>query len=496
MRHPLDLFSWKGRVTRWQYLLAGFLLFVVKCGIDGFVCTRFGQTWNPLMYVSLRISPLFAHEALPNGYVATLLAVAVPFVWAGVSLSARRLRDAGVHPFWAGLFFFPLLHYAFFLLLLVIPSQKDAVVEGGVLPSERDPYRGSDPRYPTPKIQSWLARITPMNEARAAILGIGLSSAMALGCYALTTRKFLGLGGNLGLGLFVGLPFAMGFVTSFCAALGGRIGIARSMVYALVTEAIGVIMLMALAWEGIACIIMALPIFTGLILLGAGLGWVCAGSPTGAVAPAALSSFALFPLIIALDGQRAPAPASLSVVSEVTIAAPPDVVWKNVVSFPPIDEPPEAIFAIVAMPIEAKIDGSDPGATRRCIFTNGTFVEPIETWRAPEELTFRVKEQPGNLDRYLDVTRGQFLLIDNHDGTTTLRGTTWYQLKVFPTAYWKAWADLFLHRIHLRVLRHVKKLSEHPDAPVGVAAQMPAWMQQASHTCKCTTVSSAKTTTQ
>jgi hypothetical protein len=422
--------------------------------------------------------------------VATLLAVAVPFVWAGVSLSARRLRDAGIHPFWSGLFFFPFVHYAFFVLLMVLPSRKD----GGddILPSERDPYRVSDAKYPVPKVQSWLTRITPRSEGKAAVLGIALSSAMALACYALTTQKvFRAAGGNLGIGLFVGLPFAMGFVTSFCAALGGKVALSRAMIYALVTEAVGVIMLMAFAWEGIACIIMALPIFTGLILLGALIGWACAGSPKGMTAPA-LSCFALFPLVVALDGQRAPEPASLSVVSEVTIAAPPDVVWKNVVSFPPIDEPPEAVFAIVAMPIEAKIDGSDPGATRRCIFTNGTFVEPIETWRAPEELTFRVQEQPGNLDRYLDVTRGQFLLVDNHDGTTTLRGTTWYQLKVFPTAYWKAWADVFLHRIHLRVLRHVKKLAEHPEAPVGVAAAMPPWMEQASHTCKCTTVSSAQ----
>lgn len=481
MRNAFDLFSWSGRVTRRQYVVAGVVLFAIKYAIDWLVSRQFGQPWNPLMYVSLRLSPLFATRDLPRGYLAALLLVAAPFVWAGVSLSARRLRDMGVHPFWCGLFFFPLFHYAFFLLLAVVPSKETG---GDVLPSERDPYRASDAKYPVPKPQRWLSRLTPKSEGGAAIVGIVLGSAMALVSYVLVTR-----GANLGVGLFLGLPFGMGFVSSFCASYGGRVSFSKAVLYSIVTEAIGIVMLLALAWEGVACIVMAIPIFTALTILGAWAGWACAGSPRGFDRPA-MSAVVLIPLLAAIDGGRSPEPASLSVVSEVTIAAPPDVVWKNVVSFPPIDEPPEAIFAIVAMPIRAEIDGSEPGATRRCVFTNGTFVEPIETWRAPQELTFRVKEQPGNLDRYLDVTRGQFLLIDNHDGTTTLRGTTWYQLKVFPTTYWKMWSDLFLHRIHMRVLRHVKKISEHPDAPLGQAAMMPAWMEEASHTCKCTTVSS------
>src|SRR5258708_4302410 len=46
----------------------------------------------------------------------------------------------------------------------------------------------------------------------------------------------------------------------------------------------------------------------------------------------------------------------------------------------------------------------------RCVFTNGTFVEPIEVWNAPRELTFGVAEQPRHLDEYGDIQRGQFLL--------------------------------------------------------------------------------------
>ncbi len=52
------------------------------------------------MYLSPRVSPLMtAHD--PR-YLGALSLVALPFIWIGVSLSVRRLRDAGLSPFWAG----------------------------------------------------------------------------------------------------------------------------------------------------------------------------------------------------------------------------------------------------------------------------------------------------------------------------------------------------------------------------------------------------------
>jgi hypothetical protein len=138
------------------------------------------------------------------------------------------------------------------------------------------------------------------------------------------------------------------------------------------------------------------------------------------------------------------------------------------------------------MPKRAQIDGRGPGAIRRCVFTNGTFVEPIEVWDEPTELTFGVAEQPHHLDEYGDIQRGQFLLSPNPDGSTTLTGTTWYRLKVFPTVYWDRWTKLFLHAIHLRVLDHVKRLSEHPGMAARESAAQPAWMEAANETCACT----------
>jgi hypothetical protein len=37
------------------------------------------------------------------------------------------------------------------------------------------------------------------------------------------------------------------------------------------------------------------------------------------------------------------------------------------------------------------------------------------------------------------------------------RGSTWYELDLAPQAYWSIWSDLLVHRIHRRVLEHIRR---------------------------------------
>jgi hypothetical protein len=474
MRHVADVWSFRGKISRVGYLLTGLVLFIIKYGLDLAVSMRFERDWSPLMYLSPRLHPLWAAGPMPRGYVAALLIVAAPFAWAGVSLSAARLRDMGVHPFWAGLFFLPFLHWAFFAVLAVAPSrQVSAPVEA------HDPYRDMEPAPPSRSV-SFLERVIPKTKTGAFLFGTMASLLLGVICFVISVK----LDKNYGFTLFVGVPFAMGFICGFSTTVGTRAGLGASIGNALATQLVAVIILINLAWEGAACIVMALPIIGALTIAGAVAGYITARAPRTAHA-VSLSVLAL-PAAVATEAYRQPEPVDLAVISEVHIAAPPEVVWKNVVSFPPIVAPAKPIFAIVAMPIEARIDGDGTSATRRCVFTNGTFVEPIHVWDAPRELTFGVSAQPSNLDPYIGVTKGQFALTRNPDGTTTLRGTTWYRLKVHPVGYWKRWTDTFLHAIHLRVLDHVKDISEHPDRPVASAPPIPKWIETAQSTCNCT----------
>ena len=160
--------------------------------------------------------------------------------------------------------------------------------------------------------------------------------------------------------------------------------------------------------------------------------------------------------------------------SETVVDTPPETVWLHVVSFSELPPPEDWLFkAGVACPTHAEIEGKGVGAIRRCFFTTGAFVEPITIWDEPRVLAFEVTEQPPpmkelspydihppHLDGHLQSERGEFRLIPLPNGKTRLVGTTWYRHNMWPASYWQAWSDFLIHRIHARVLRHIKKLAE------------------------------------
>jgi hypothetical protein len=114
------------------------------------------------------------------------------------------------------------------------------------------------------------------------------------------------------------------------------------------------------------------------------------------------------------------------------------------------------------------------GAVRYCRFSTGDFVEPITIWDEDRLLAFNVAAgppslreispwqiSPPHLERnYMRALHGQFRLVALDKDHTLLEGTTWYQNYFWPQVYWREWSDAIVHRIHMRVLEHVKAQAE------------------------------------
>jgi Polyketide cyclase / dehydrase and lipid transport len=81
--------------------------------------------------------------------------------------------------------------------------------------------------------------------------------------------------------------------------------------------------------------------------------------------------------------------------SSIEIAAPPERVWKNVVTFSELPPPTEWYFKTgIAYPMRAGVVGIGPGAVRYREFSTGPFVEPIQVWDEPHLLRFSVIQNP------------------------------------------------------------------------------------------------------
>ncbi|HWC96519.1 MAG TPA: SRPBCC family protein [Candidatus Sulfopaludibacter sp.] len=270
--------------------------------------------------------------------------------------------------------------------------------------------------------------------------------------------------GNYGLTLFVAVPVLLGGLVSWVfRPTSGRQAVSLGLWSALA----GSSLLLTLGLEGLLCIVMALPLAMPLAALGS---WtVYKAGHALRTAPMLL----LLPSGLLFDATAIPP--VYAVHTAIEIAAPPEQVWKHVVTFSELPEPHEWYFRVgLAYPQRASILGSGPGAVRRCEFSTGPFVEPIDVWDQPRLLRFRVTENPAplhewspyahvlpkHLHGYLVSERGQFRLTPLPGNRTMLEGTTWYRHGLWPAAYWRLWSDAIIHRIHLRVLNHIRTLAE------------------------------------
>lgn len=279
-----------------------------------------------------------------------------------------------------------------------------------------------------------------------------------------------------GVGLFVLTPVLIGFASAWAYTRTGYRKLRECLAIAFLTLLCLGGGLLAIRVEGLICLFMALPLALPLVLLGACFAYWLQQRNSSRPATATLSLLLILTpgtsfLESALDREAQ----VFAVQSAIEIEASPEAVWSNVVSFQDLPAEREWLFHTgVAYPIRARIDGTGPGAIRECIFSTGPFVEPIEVWDAPRLLRFSVTHNPQpmqewspgveihppHLNGYLVSKRGQFLLTRLPRGRTRLEGTTWYQHHMWPAAYWTVWSDYIIHRIHMRVLNHVKVLSE------------------------------------
>ncbi len=438
-------FGFNDPVGRGTYFRHGVGLTAFKYAVDALLVWRFaGRVWTPLDYLSPLLSTRteLLHGA-PAWLLPLLVVFALPFLWIGVSMSMRRAVDAGSSPWTALLFFVPAVNLMLMAILSVRPSRAT------VVSSVEEP--------PSPP---------PVDDRlKSAMLGVAAS----LGITLITVGVGVYLRRSYSAGLFLGVPFTVGYISSYIYNYRYSRPPGQSIMVALASVTIAGGALVVFALEGAVCVMMALPIAWIVAWPGAMLGRVMARRATYAAGTLAL----IVPLFVGVEPRATPP--THEVITVVEIAAPPDVVWRHVVSFPDLPPPTELLFrAGVAAPTRARIEGTGVGAVRYCDFTTGSFVEPITAWEENRLLAFDITAQappmselspyrdvnPPHLDGYFRATHGEFRLTPLPGRRTRLEGRTAYVVDMFPQRYWTLPAGRIVAAIHERVLRHIAALAE------------------------------------
>ncbi|MES2589071.1 MAG: SRPBCC family protein [Bacteroidota bacterium] len=313
-----------------------------------------------------------------------------------------------------------------------------------------------------------LNRISNFDDGKRKYFSIFISVAIAI----LLTLLGIYVIEDYGIALFILVPFFLGF--SPVIIYGYNNDFSRSKAHELGFLSFGIFLacLIAFAIEGLICIVMALPIGLAFTWIGILTGYFLINNNPTKGPPTLIIFIFLIPTFSFVESGFEPK--LYTVVTSIEINASPEEVWKNVVEFPELKEPTEFIFKTgIAYPINAKIKGKGVGAIRYCNFTTGSFVEPITKWDEPNLLAFDVLKQPlpmkemsfwdidaPHLHDYFVSKRGQFKIVNLGNGKVKLIGTTWYYNDIKPNFYWNIWSENIIHKIHNRVLNHIKINSE------------------------------------
>jgi hypothetical protein len=259
---------------------------------------------------------------------------------------------------------------------------------------------------------------------------------------------------------FVLLPLIVGLIAAwFFRRLNRGLGI--TFLDALWVSLVGVGASAIVLREGVVCLVIVFPMLYGLVLTGLLIGRIWFRPDYSKL------QLSIFPLLVLLTVSDAfySSTECVMVTDEILIQATPDQVWPHVLAFSDIpDRPDYWIFRLgLPYPTQTTNGGDFVGADRQCMFSDGIVIkERVAEFVPNEKLTFDIVEQPTHPEAYGHITlhRGQFVLRDNGNGTTTLFGSSWYTLHVHPLWYFDIWTRDMTRAVHMRVMNHIRHLAE------------------------------------
>jgi hypothetical protein len=247
------------------------------------------------------------------------------------------------------------------------------------------------------------------------------------------------------------------------------------------TLLIQALILLAIKWEGIICVVMIAPIVLIMSLIGAAIALGLAKRRR--IRPRATLPVLVLPLLFVVFEAQIPSPFEVRTVNtEILIHAPVQTVWANIASVPriaPAELPGSWVQKIgFPLPIEATLSHPGVGGIRQATFTgNLTFTETVNQWELNKDLRFSIRANtesipPTTLDEHLviggqffDVLDGEYSLEPRPDGVM-LHLTSRERLSTHVNPYAGIWTDAVMRAIQKQILVVIRNRCEaRPTTP-------------------------------
>lgn len=272
-----------------------------------------------------------------------------------------------------------------------------------------------------------------------------------------------------------GVPFTIGFLASY---LGRVTSFWRAVVFPLLPAMLALGLALLLAWEGLICVLLWLPLFALLAMLGGAIAYLVLRLRGDTARGSVVGAVILLPLAIAPLESAAPKANELRrIATSIRVQADPAVVWREIASVREI-RPEEHAFAWshaigFPRPIAATLEGSGVGAVRHATFERGVlFIETVTVWREGEQLEFTIQADPDTipaaaLDQhvtvggpYFDVLSGAYAIESLPRGGVLLQLSSEHRLSTTFNAYAGLWTDFIMRDTQQYILEIIQRRCE------------------------------------
>jgi hypothetical protein len=254
-----------------------------------------------------------------------------------------------------------------------------------------------------------------------------------------------------GVAFFMAFPWAVGF------AIGTLEQSWRNVLYLILGVVIFMVLLLTWHLEGMVCVLMALPIFAGCVLLGS---WVQRAFRQRTEAPANQPPrllALLTPLVVLLVvGQAEKAvtapPALVTVTTSVTLPYPAQQVFEGVQQMDTLAAPKPWLLRLgLPTPYKCVLTAPRVGGRRTCLFDNGRIVAEITAYQPGERLTMDVVDYTLTGRHWFHFQDARYTF-RRHGGHTRVTRTSSYRSQLRPRWYWQPLETLGIAQEHAFVL--------------------------------------------
>jgi hypothetical protein len=272
--------------------------------------------------------------------------------------------------------------------------------------------------------------------------------------------------GEYGFTLFLTIPFSLALILSFQEApkSSGKTLKAWGKAVGIVT-ALSLILL-AMGFEGVICILMAVGLIILPTFLGCLIGYALSRASESHKLSVFLMIFIINPGALTYDVSDTTKIESIAQISTIVNASVFEV-WQTLIQKVVFNKSSNFFLKSgVSYPLDMEIIEKDASKFLACNTNNGKTLFKIDSLIENQkilpmrELTMYHDLEAAHLHGYFESDYGTFEIQPINEKQCLLIAKTQYKYAITPAFYWKWWSDYLLNTMHENVLNKVKEIAE------------------------------------